>query len=579
MLRILALLFATFLAPDAQITWLSVAPVAERTEVVVRVLGDVSVNDFMLNDGQLIVDITGVTGTARTDVPVNRGGVNRVRVEQFTEKVARVTIELTGQQAYELKREEGALRIRLSTAVGAFVPVSTPVRPARPQAEAQPPAAPELKAAAPKATTKQPVKQDPQERVIIISWENEPLSRVLGTLSMVSGRSILAATSLADKAITAEFLPPGLSWRRALEAILDKEGLVMREREDGTIIVEDATTAAQRAMTATVVTDKIELRYVTADSVKDAFQSVLTPETGQVQVLKGTNILLITDVPEGVQRALAIKSEIDIPAIQVEIGATVAFVDRTTLEAMGVTYDLKDSRGTQLRGLADNFLDANGDGVFDPNEATADNVILLGGNSIAALGNATNRIPSPAIQLATSLVLGRHTLISFLEALQTVSLSDIQAKPWVRGHNHVRARIHVGERTPLRVLDASGGAGSEARANVRFEETGVILDVTPHVTGDQIRLEMHAERSNIGAAPSDLGITFQRQSADVTVTVGDGETAVIGGMTIIEKTKVRSGIPLLMDLPVIGSLFRTDTERENKRDLLVLVTPRIVRTQ
>jgi type II secretory pathway component GspD/PulD (secretin) len=188
-------------------------------------------------------------------------------------------------------------------------------------------------------------------------------------------------------------------------------------------------------------------------------------------------------------------------------------------------------------------------------------------------------VANPALTLATSLVLGRHTLISFLEALQTVSLSDIQAKPMVRTTDNTLARIQVGERTPIRVVDAqSAGGVNSPTAAVRLEQTGIILEVTPHVTGSQIKLRMHAERSNVGAVTGG-DITFQTQQADNVVTVRDGETVVVGGLTIVEKTKVRSGIPLLMDLPVIGKLFRNDRDQEDKRDLLVLVTPHIVRDQ
>src|SRR5206468_7884232 len=126
-----------------------------------------------------------------------------------------------------------------------------------------------------------------------------------------------------------------------------------------------------------------------------------------------------------------------------------------------------------------------------------------------------------------------------------------------------------GERTPVRTIDAGSqtGGGGAPRASVRTELTGVILRVTPHITGNQVLLDLHAERSNIALAPSDLGFTFQTQEAETQVLVDNGETAVIGGLTIIEKTKVRAGIPFLMDLPVLGSLFRQTSDRENKRDL------------
>ena len=103
--------------------------------------------------------------------------------------------------------------------------------------------------------------------------------------------------------------------------------------------------------------------------------------------------------------------------------------------------------------------------------------------------------------------------------------------------------------------------------------------MVPHVIGDQIKLEMHLERSGIGAVTAGVDFTFDRQAADVTVTVMDGQTTAIGGLTIVEKTKSRSGIPFLMDLPVIGALFRNDREQETKRDLLMLVQPHIVREQ
>jgi type II secretory pathway component GspD/PulD (secretin) len=224
--------------------------------------------------------------------------------------------------------------------------------------------------------------------------------------------------------------------------------------------------------------------------------------------------------------------------------------------------------------------DENGDGAYDAGEFTSESLISLGGSSVAALGNANYRVASPSLELVSTLVLGRHSLISFLEALQTVSLSDIQAKPTLRTMDHRLATIQVGEQTPIRVIDAgaaSGAAATAPRATVQYRNTGVILEVTPHITGNQVLLDMKAERSNVAAAPSDVGLIFQTQNATTQVLVNDGETTVIGGLTIVEKTKSRAGIPVLMDLPVIGGLFRNETERESKRDLLIMVTPHIVR--
>jgi type IV pilus assembly protein PilQ len=301
---------------------------------------------------------------------------------------------------------------------------------------------------------------------------------------------------------------------------------------------------------------------------------------GTVGVNRSSNSLIVTGPPEALARVASILPQMNVQVPQVDIEAKIAFIDRTNLEALGLTYDLKDSQGTQLTGLATNFFDTNGNGVFEPNETTEEDVIMLGGNSIAALGNANSRVRNPNIQLAMTLLLGRHSLVTFLEALQSVSLTDIQAKPMIRTMDHSKANIQVGESTPIRIIDAgSQASGLQApRATVQFRETGVILTVTPHITGNQVVMEVRAERSNVGALlESDLGVTFQTQLAETHVIVNDGETIVIGGLTITEKVTSRTGIPLLMDLPVIGALFRVDNDRENKRDLLVMVTPHIVR--
>jgi type IV pilus assembly protein PilQ len=425
-----------------------------------------------------------------------------------------------------------------------------------------------------------PVQVPTQEPRMIVGYRERPLSEVLGDISAVSGRTILASPKVRAQLITADIMAPGLPWSVALETILEANGLVQRTLDNGAIIVEDVASLAERGKNETLITQNIALQHVDADSVARAVQSVLTKDLGTVSVVRASNSLLITDTQQGIERVQGIVKLIDVPAKMVDIDATIAFIDRTTLEAMGVVYDLKDSRGNQLSGVTENRFDQDGNGTIDPEESSTENVILLGGNSVAALGNANVRVAGPALTLATSLVLGRHTLISFLEALQTVSLSDIQAKPMVRTLDNYQASIQVGERTPIRVVDAQSAGGANApRASVQIQNTGIILEVTPHVTGNQVQLKMHAERSNLAAAPADIGFTFQTQQANNVVVVQDGETVVVGGLTIVEKTKSRSGIPFLMDLPVIGALFRNDRNQETKRDLLVLVTPHNVREQ
>jgi type IV pilus assembly protein PilQ len=174
--------------------------------------------------------------------------------------------------------------------------------------------------------------------------------------------------------------------------------------------------------------------------------------------------------------------------------------------------------------------------------------------------------------------MGGFSLTSFLSAVERADLSDIQAEPVITTLDNRKADILVGEETPVRVIDVGQGGGTPPAANVTFKETGIRLTVTPHVTANrQIAMELHTERSSVQiVAQTDLGYVFQTQRADNQLLVNDGETAVIGGLTVTEVINSRSGIPLLSGLPIIGKLFSFTSNRENRRDLIILVTPRII---
>jgi type IV pilus assembly protein PilQ len=189
---------------------------------------------------------------------------------------------------------------------------------------------------------------------------------------------------------------------------------------------------------------------------------------------------------------------------------------------------------------------------------------------------------NPALDLIFSTAIGNFDLTAFVQALQRVDLADIQAEPTITTLDNRQAEILVGDRVPIRVIDVSavqtGGTGSNVpRATVSFQQTGINLRVTPHVTGTrQILMEVHAERSNVRPAAVDIGFTFQTQQADNQILVNDGETAVIGGLTVTEVTVTKSGIPFLVDLPILGKLFGFTSQTESRRDLLILITPHII---
>jgi type IV pilus assembly protein PilQ len=584
MIPLIAALWLAATGSGAEVKHLSVVPASNRTEVVIRVEGDVRVTHSFLREGnRLVLDLKGAQQQLRLDFPVNRGGVVGIRLAQFQPEIARVVISLAQPLAYDVKTEGGVVRVSFPNPTSAFEEWSmglgkekAPQAPARVEAPARTEAPPAAEAK--KATTLTPAAAAVQrEASITVQFVDQPINDVLAVFAEHAKKSIVAAPDVATRVINADIKDQ--PWDLSLQAILTAYGLIMREEESGILVVESVETVAARDRLEPVQTRQYNIEYVSADSLLMTVRSLLTP-TGKVEVNPAANSLLVTDTRSTIERITPIIKQLDVKLPQVSISAKIVFIDRTALQELGFVYDLKDSRGNQLNTVVPGFIDQNNNGIFEPDEQTDNNVVLLGGNSIAALANANFRVAKPALQLLGSLVLGRHSLITFVDALQSVSVSDVQAAPVVRTMANREARIQVGERTPIRTIDVGAqgqGSGGVARATVRTENTGIILRVTPMITGNQILLDIHAERSNIGLAPSDLGATFNTQEADTQVLVEDGETAVIGGLTLIEKLKVRAGIPFLMDLPVLGALFRQQSERENKRDLLIMVTPHIIR--
>ncbi len=331
---------------------------------------------------------------------------------------------------------------------------------------------------------------------------------------------------------------------------------------------------------------------------------------GSVTADSATNKLIISEVPSRLPEIVSRLLQLDIRTPQVAIRAKIIFVNRTGITDIGLAYDLGTGNRQFFSQLVPRIdpntqvpVDNNGDGVPDGlSRGTAFQGparIELGGNALAAIANANNAIRPNALNLIYSTALGRYQLTAFLNALQTSSLADVQSEPSITILNNRSAEIFVGQEIPIRVIDASagggaqggggggggGGAGGEQpnaatffpRATVSLEEAGIRLSVTPQITNNKmVLLQIQAENSSAEIASTDVGVIFNRQRAESQVLVADGEAAVIGGLTVTETTRFRSGIPVLMNLPFIGRLFSQNSTNETKRDLLILVTPYIL---
>ncbi|MGH7699478.1 MAG: secretin N-terminal domain-containing protein, partial [Gemmatimonadales bacterium] len=422
---------------------------------------------------------------------------------------------------------------------------------------------------------------------ITVQWDAADIEDVVAGFAAFSGRTIIIGKGVAGK-VTAEI--KNQPWDLAFNAVLESQGLAVQNLPGGIFNVVSKVELARADSTVPIETRLVRINYARSTSLVPAVQSIVT-QRGRVVADSVTNSLVITEVSSRVDQVVDFVKGLDLRTPQVSIQAKIILVDRTDVEELGVKYDLGSASqffnrliqrpdpstaepvDTDLDGVPDALVPTE---TFDRNT----DIIDLGGNSLSAIGNAAANVASPALELIFSTAIGNFDLTTFVQALQSVQLADVQAEPTITTVDNRQAEILVGDRVPIRIIDpgtVAAGTGTLPRATVRFEQTGINLRVTPHVTANrQILMEVHAERSALRAAASDVGFTFQTQQADNQILVNDGETVVVGGLTVTEVTVQKTGIPFLVDLPILGKLFGFSSQTENRRDLLILITPHII---
>ncbi|MCZ6918884.1 MAG: AMIN domain-containing protein [Gemmatimonadetes bacterium] len=571
-------------------TAISVLPSPGSAVVVVDVRGAVNIKDFTLvGPPRLVIDVEG----ARLKIPgvlydeMNRGGILGIRYSQFRPDVVRVVLELEYLRDYELEYVDEAIRIAFST--DQFFPAWSSGEP--PVMASLVRESPVENVAAPAGSTNLAQVVQQQADRITVTWDSASIADVMAGFAEFSGRSILLGQT-DPLFIWAEIKDQ--PWDVALNEVLNVNGLVAEEDPaTGIISIMSMEALAIRDTLEQRQTVIMQINFKRATGMVPVLLATMEQRGGRVIADSLTNQLIITDAISRIDEDTALVRQLDIPTPQVSIQAKLIFVDRTSIEQLGVQYDLGNSKHFFNRLVQrpdpSSFvgIDTDGDGVddalvaedtFNPNI----NVIDLGGNALAAIGNASAILPSPALELIFSTAIGNFNLTAFVSALQEVQLADLQAEPLITTADNTEAQILVGERTPIRVIDAGAqtqtGAGNAGPvATIEFEETGIRLKVTPHVTNTgQVLMRLTAENSSIREAPSDIGFTLQTQLATNEILVNDGETMVIAGLTVTQVTVAKSGIPFLVDLPIVGRLFGFTSRREQRRDLLILVTPTVV---
>jgi type II secretory pathway component GspD/PulD (secretin) len=381
---------------------------------------------------------------------------------------------------------------------------------------------------------------------ITIDVQNADVKTVLRSMSEFSGTNIISGPEVEGK-VTAHL--KNVPWRQALDIILKAHGFGWRE-EYGVIRVstlekltkeELELQAAERKKDDLLPLESaiVPLSFANAGEMKDALKDMLSSR-GHLEVEKGNNSLIITDIAKNVEKISSMVTDLDRKIKQVEIVAKLVDVDYEASREMGVRWDLLN---VSLKNV-----NAVGDAVIDAQSSQPVGTFRVG--TVQSWGQVQG----------------------IVDMLAKENKANIISNPRIVTADNREASILVGKEIPLIVQDQAGNPITE------LTKVGIVLRVTPHVNLDKtITMDLHPEVSELSAqATVQGGVIISLSEADTRVVVGDGETAVIGGLINEVESSLENGVPVLMDLPFVGNFFKLKNKTHKKRELIIFVTPRIV---
>ncbi len=412
-------------------------------------------------------------------------------------------------------------------------------------------------------------------------------------LNMVTSDTVSGSVTLRLK---------NVPWDQALDIILKTKGLGMRR--DGNVIrvapaeeiaaLEKQELESQKSIAELVplTTEMIQLNYAKASDIeallnntKDAFtQDAIVDDnsssaTGFSSILSArgsvisderTNTLLINDTPESIDNVRRLIVTLDIPIRQVLIESRIVIAGDDFTRELGVRFGV--SRDTDTDGTGGVTVTGGLGGIKQlvNNEALINNQTDAGLNVDLGVTN----LASSAAKLAlayTKLPFG--TLLQLeLSAAQSEGRSELISSPRVVTANQQEASIKQGFEIPYQQASSSGAT------SVAFKEAVLELNVTPQITpDDRIQMALEVRKDEPDFANAVLGVPpIRTQNVTTNILVGNGETVVLGGVYEQKRTELTDRIPFFSDIPVIGAMFRRELKQDEKQELLIFVTPKIM---
>lgn len=428
---------------------------------------------------------------------------------------------------------------------------------------------------------------------LTLNFQDIETRAVLQLLADASGQNIVVSDTVSGS-VTLRL--QNVPWDQALDIVLRTKGLDKR-REDNVIIVapsdelaarEKADLAAKKDLQelAPLRSEYLQVNYAKASDLAELIKSQggsLLSQRGSVAVDDRTNTLLLQDTADRLGDIRRLVGSLDIPVRQVLIEARIAIVNDDFQRDLGVRAGFTGLKSNGTDGLISTGGTAAG---VDTNlESALDNLAGTGspypveidtGAAAANRYNVNLPVVSPAGSIAF-MVLGSDYIVDLeLSAAQSEGRGEIISSPRVITANQKEASIEQGVEIPYQESASSGAA------TIQFKKAVLALRVTPQITPDnRIILDLNVKKDSVGqiivGGAGQQVPSIDTREINTQVLVNDGQTVVLGGILETERRETEKKVPYLGDIPVLGYLFKTTTKTNNKDELLIFVTPKILR--
>ena len=530
------------------------------------------------DDVGFVLDIAGavISGELERTLDASRlrtpvASISSFHLPSETGKTVRIVVKLKEKTAYEVLQEGEVIRVVFPLEAASLSIAK------KSDVKSDKETAPETKA--PEAGV--------ASRRISLDFKDADIGNILRLMAEVSNLNIIAGEDVKGKVSLRLVDVP---WEQAFDIILKTNGL--GRTQEGNVVrimpIMKIKQESEEAAASKKAKEKLEdleiklvaVNYSKASDLEPQVKGLLS-DRGTLSTEIRTNTLIIKDTPASIKNAVDMIKKLDTPTPQVLIEARIVEAQSNFARDLGVQWGVAagTTRGTPE---GDRYSSMFGSSSTAPPSTMSKPALVGSSGKISTQPNYAVSLPASgtagplgALGFSFGKLTGDPLLLDLrISAGEKNGQTKVVSRPRITTLDNKEAKISQGDSVPFETVSSSG-------TQTAFIDATLDLIVTPHITPDgSVSMKIKATRNSIGSFRSASGTpSISKKEATTEIIVKDGETAVIGGIVVGDKSDNVSGIPYLQDIPLLGWLFKNKSISDNQTELLIFITPTIVKQE